>query len=113
MPVFTSQLDFIGDEVPLRFVIGQLIDIALAIVDEDGATVNVTGRTYTAEIGPDEGASVVSFVQVNTDPLTGLINLTLDTSSGITAGTYRWIAWEDGNNYLWGGPVEVIAPSVT
>lgn len=105
-------IDFAGNPINLRFVIGQTLDIAIEVKDEDGSATNITGRTYTCEIGPEGQPAEETFTVVETDMLNGLVNFTLDTSS-MDEGTYKWIAWEENSRLLWQGNVEAVSPSVT
>jgi len=102
-------IDLIGESVDMRWVKGQLVIVALTVVDEDGAPVNITGRTYTCKIGSNP---VVAFTQEEVDYINGLVNLQLISSTGPAAGTYDMTAWED-LNLLWEGTVEVRDPKVT
>lgn len=111
MSVFVEDFNMIGPEQPLACVVGQLILLRLTIVDKSGDPVNIIGRVYTARIGPGGGASAIAtFTQVPNDPGNGLVDLSLDTT-GLTAGEYRMLVWED-QNFLWGGQVHFKDPDV-
>ena len=115
MAILLRNLDYVGLEIDLRFTIGQYLDIPLEVVNEDGDPVNISGRIYTCEIGPEGEAGTHQFTQVPNEALLGLVNIHLDTT-GMTSGHFKWIAWEDIGgikNQLWQGSVEAINPVVT
>ena len=109
-----SELDYISEEVDLRIVIGQLVEFNISVVDLAGAVVDITGRTYNAYVGPDGGTAIASFVQVANDPTNGLVTMRLTalTTGALTAGSYKWIVWED-DVPLWQGDAEITSPPVT
>lgn len=112
--VLLNELNLVGQEIPLTFMKGASLDIGIEVVNASKQPVNITGRTYTVKIGAgDGGAFIAQFTQVNTDPLNGLVNLTLATAPivALTAGKFRWIAWEN-TRFLWRGPVTILSPDV-
>ena len=104
--------DFVRIDIPLRFTVGQSISIDVQIVSGAGTIVNITGRTYTAKIGPDGSTSILSLTPTITDGVNGMLRLTSTATTGLTPGSYRWEVWENTDNFLWGGPVEIVAKRV-
>lgn len=110
-----GQLDFVGSEVPLRFVIGQLVVIRVQMLNDDGTVQNITSRTYSAKIGPEGGAAIATFTGTLIDAPNGIMEFSYDSSvlAANQAGTYVFEGWEDSNkNYLWSGPVEIVAKRI-
>ena len=109
-----DQIDLVGPRIPLRFKIGQSIVIPVSVKDpSDDSAVNITGRTYTAKIGPEGGASIATFLVTPVDLPNGLTNFVLtDTvTNGLAKGRYIWELWED-NRLILEGPVEIVAKKV-
>lgn len=111
MPILADGFDFVGEEVPLRFVAGQTIVIDVQIVNDDDVPTDITGRTYTAEIAPEGGAVIATLTPSFVDATLGKLRLTSGDTSGLTTGDYVWDFWENGDNLLWTGPVEIVARS--
>ncbi len=110
-----DQIDLIGERIPLRFMAGQAIVIPVSVLDpSDESGVNVTGRNYTAKIGPPGGASIAEFVVNAVDLAQGTFQLTMSNSvtALLTKGRYIWTFWED-NRLVLEGPVEIIANKLT
>lgn len=104
--------DFVGLEIPLRFKVGQLVEILIEIRDTQNEIQNVTGRSYQAKIGNGGGgAAIATFSYVVVDGPAGLVHLSLDTSP-LTAGEYVMEVMENNTNYLWGGPVEILSKEI-
>lgn len=106
MAVNLRDLDFVDEDVDLRLVEGSRVSIGLIIVDNDGAAVNVTGRTYLCTIYNSVGSNEV-FTVVPNNAVQGLVDLEL--TSSLPNGRYTWDAWEDGSSFLWKGSVEIVA----
>lgn len=111
MAVLLDKLDFIGKPIPLRYKVGEVVSIPLEFKTGTAAT-DITGKTWTVEVGPEGGSSALTGSIAIVSAVNGTATLTLDTS-GSTAGNYVWEVWEDGDLFLWGGPVEAVAPDVS
>lgn len=108
--------DYVEAEVPLRIKQGQLAELIVQVVDDNRVIQNITGRVYSAKIGVGDGTTpaVASFTYTITDGPNGLVKFSLSAaaSGAIPAGHYRWEVWEETNNHMWSGPVEVIAKEI-
>lgn len=109
----TDQIDLVGIEIPLRFRVGAAVTIPVAIKTRVNGTleaVNVSGRVYSAAIGPiGGGAALVNFTITDADYINGAFSFALSSvqTNTLTKGRYYMEAWED-NTPLWAGPVEVV-----
>lgn len=112
MPVLEG-FDFVKEELPLRFKIGQTILIEVQIVDDLGVAPDITGRTYEATIGIIGGATVLTITGTITDAANGMVRFLSGSTSGLTPGQYYWEVWENSDNYLWGGSVEIVDRKVS
>lgn len=112
----TDQIDLVGIEIPLRFKVGAAISIPVAITTRVSGSleaVNVSGRQYSAAIGPVGGNALVEFTIGDADYINGTFSFVLSSvqTNTLSKGRYYMEAWED-NNFLWGGPVEVVEDKV-
>lgn len=113
MPVLLEGFDFTKAEVSLRFKVGQQLLIEAQIVDDLSNPVDITGRTYEIKIGPSGGAADLTLTGVIINAVLGLVTFTSGSTSGLTPGSYYWEAWENTNNYLWGGPVSIVERKIS
>lgn len=109
----TDQIDLVGDEVPLRFKVGESIEIPVQINNADGSAANITGRTYTGDIG-SIGEVIASFTTNDIDLPNGQFSFIMNNfiTIDLAKGRYNYEFWED-NHFLWGGPVEIEEQKVT
>jgi hypothetical protein len=112
MPVLLDGFDFLRSEVALRFKVGQAVIIDVQIVNDDDVPTDITGRSYTAQIGPEGGSVIASLSPSMVDAVLGKLRFTSGSTSGLTPGQYVWEVWENGDNFLWSGPVEIVARSL-
>lgn len=114
MALITLQdgFDFVKVPIPLRFKIGQTIIIEMQVTDGYGVPANILGRTYTFKLGPDGGSSILTIAGVITDNINGMLKFTSGSTSGLSAGNYQWEVWENTDNFLCGGPVEITSKRV-
>ena len=106
MPVLEG-FDFVKEELPLKFKIGQTILIEVQIVDDLGVAPDITGRTYEAIIVDSTDTVILTITGTITDAANGMVRFLSGSTSGLTPGQYYWEVWENSDNYLWGGPVEI------
>jgi hypothetical protein len=107
--VILDGFDFVGEEIPLRFKVGQAVIIDVQITDDSGVPTDITGRTYTAQIAIEDGAVIATLTPTITNGPQGLLRLTSGSTSALTPGSYVWEVWENVTNFLWSGPVEITA----
>lgn len=113
MAVLSNGFEFVGTDVPLRLRKGQIVQITVQITDDDGNILDITGRDYAGLVGAGGGAvHAYSFGYIIDDGPNGLVTLSWDTAA-VAPGDYRMEVWENNyTNFLWGGPVEVLARDV-
>ena len=104
----------IGD-VPIEIRTGDTCSIVVSITDSTGAAVNVTGRTYRAQIRYSPDTSILaSFTCVITNAAGGVVTCTMSatTTASLPVGRAQW-DFEETNgdvvNTLFGGLVTITA----
>lgn len=113
MPVIDEGFDFVKAGVPLRFVVGQTVVIETQITNDLGVATDITGRSYEMVIGPEDGTPIMTIVGLITNAVNGLVTFTSGSTSALTPGQYVWEVWENTDNYLWGGPVEIVKRKIS
>jgi hypothetical protein len=103
--------DFVRNEIPLRFKVGQVVIIDVQITNGLDVPTDITGRSYTAQIAIEDGAVIASLTPSFVNAAQGLLRLTSSSTSALTPGQYVWEVWENVTNFLWSGPVEIVARS--
>lgn len=106
MPVLEG-FDFVKEEVPLKFKQGQTILILVQITDDLGVASDITGRSYEAVIVDSTDTPILTITGVITDGPNGLVQFLSGSTLALTVGQYYWEVWENSDNYLWGGSVEI------
>jgi len=103
-----NTLDFEPALVPIRAREDSTISWPLSFVDEAGAALNMTGRTFTSQITDKAGDAVLVTGSFDyTDVATGIIVVNMNLGP-LSPGEYVWDLWEDTGatlDPLLGGPV--------
>jgi hypothetical protein len=99
---------------PLSFIAGDTVTIALTMKDGNGAPINLTGRTYAAQVRAtiDSSTVLASFNCAIVSAVAGTMNATLSASStaSLSQGDAVWSLRETNGSTvttLLEGPVRI------
>lgn len=101
--------------LPLTIRIGDTEEVIAEIQDENGVPVDITSRTYAAQVRarPDSSGTLAAFVCTVTSGGGGVVTCTLSsgTTSALTPGSGVWDMQETSGSVvetLLAGPVSIV-----